>query len=155
MNLTHDFTQALGDWLANVKPKSALLLASIPGVETDKEHEIMTVSTDAEVGKKIQELKLKKMEEGVLSGLSSALMLKCFDTKVPATSVMVETNYVPDVLASVTLLEIMGKILDIQVDSNELKNAGKQIEDKFKKNMKQLKKGREDLKEMHEDTMYR
>lgn len=154
-NLTHEFTQALGDWLTSVKPKSVIFLASIPGVETDKEHDIMAITTDAVVGKKLGELKLKSMEEGVLTGLSSALMLKCVDTSVPATSIMVETNYVPDVLAAATLLQIMGEILETEFDLSELKSAGKEVEDKFRQNLNQLKKGREDLKEMHEDTMYR
>ncbi len=154
-NLTHEFTEVLGSWLTSLKPKSVIFLASIPGLETDKEHEIMTVSTDEEIAKKIKGLNLRRMEEGVLTGLSSALMLSCADGGIPATAFMVETNYVPDVLAAASLLEIIGRILGFEVELDELTKAGKQIEDKFRENLNQMKKGRDDLKELHEEGMYR
>ncbi|MBU0762411.1 MAG: PAC2 family protein, partial [Candidatus Altiarchaeota archaeon] len=154
-NLTHEFTEALGSWVNSIKPRSAIFLASIPGVETDKEHEILTVSTDDVIRRKTEGLKIKQMDEGVLTGLSSSLMLNCVENNVPATSIMVETSYVPDVLAAASLLEIISKILEVDLDVKELQNAGDQIEDKFKEKLNQMKKGRDDLKEMHEDTMYR
>ena len=155
-NLTHEFTSALEEWFAQIKPKSALFLASIPGVEIDKEHEIMAVSTDDFVKKKMEGEEVTFMEEGVLTGISSSLMLRCINQNIPATSLMVETTYIPDVLAASSLLKILSKILDLSIDINKLAKAGEQIEQKFKTNMDQMKKGQENYQQMHEESnMYR
>ena len=155
-NLTHEFTTALGDWFSEVKPKSTIFLASIPGVDSDKEHEIMGVSTDEAIKKKLMELDVKMMEEGVLTGISSSLILKCMTYDIPATSLMVETTYIPDVLAASALLKILKHLLDVDVDVDQLVKAGETIESKFKTNMDQMKKGHEKYNLMHEQsTMYR
>jgi uncharacterized protein len=154
-SLTHDFSQAIGSWMQSINPKSVIFLASIPGVESQEEHEILTITTDKKFEGILKGLNIKQMDEGVLTGLSSALMLSCIENKIPATSIMVETSYAPDVLASASLLEIIGKILDIEVDLTELMDAGDKVESKFKESINQMKKGHENLKQMHEDTMYR
>jgi len=155
-NLTHEFTTAMDEWFGELNPRSAIFLASIPGVETDKEHEILAVSTDERISKKIEGLTIKKMDEGVLTGISSSLMLKCVSRGIPATSLMVETSYIPDVLAASSLLDILAKIVDIDVDVKELVKAGKQIETKFKQNMDQMKKGQENYNTLHQQSaMYR
>ncbi len=156
LNLVHDFTCALEDWFKELKPRRAILLASVPGVETDKEHEILAVSTDEELKEKIKGLNVKSMDEGVLTGMSSSLIIKCGSNGIPATSLMVETNYIPDVLAAASLLKILQKILGLKVDVEDLTATGKEIEEKFRDTMEQLKKGQEDYKQMHTETsMYR
>ena len=100
-NLTHEFTTALGDWFEQIKPISTIFLASIPGVDSEKEHEIMSVSTDDVIKTKLNGLDVKMMEEGVLTGISSSLILKCITYDIPATSLMVETTYIPDVFSRI------------------------------------------------------
>ena len=135
---------------------SAIFLASIPGVESDKEHEILSVSTDPDVKPRIESLGIKRMDEGVLTGISSSLMLKCVNQNIPATSLMVETSYIPDVLAASSLLNILSKILDLDIKVDQLVKAGKQIESKFKVNMAQMSKGQQNYDELHQQSaMYR
>ena len=155
-NLTHDFTLAIDEWFKILKPSSAIFLASIPGVESDKEHEILSVSTDPDVKPRIESLGIKRMDEGVLTGISSSLMLKCVNQNIPATSLMVETSYIPDVLAASSLLNILSKILDLDIKVDQLVKAGKQIESKFKVNMAQMSKGQQNYDELHQQSaMYR
>lgn len=155
-SLVHEFTSAIGDWFKELKPKTALLLASVPGTSTDKEHEIMVLSTDDEVRGKLLKMGLKEMEEGVLTGMSSSLMIKCCGHDIPATSLMVETSYIPDVLAASSLLKILNKLLGLDVDVEELNKAGHEIEKKFKDTMSQLTKGQENIQQMSQvQSMYR
>ncbi|MFH1055808.1 MAG: PAC2 family protein [Candidatus Altiarchaeota archaeon] len=155
-NMVHEFTTGVADLLAGLKPKSMLLLASIPGVESKSEHEILAVSTDPEMAGKLAKLKVKRMEEGVLTGMSSSLMMKCVALNIPSTSLLIETAYMPDVLASASLLRILSDLLGVNVDVDELVKTGKQIEDKFRDNFEQIKIGHENLQEMHHQLpMYR
>jgi uncharacterized protein len=157
MNLVHEFTTALGDWFKTIKPKRAFLLASVSGMEAEKEHEIISVSTDDGVKEKIKKLNLREMDEGVLTGMSSGLMIKCLSLGIPASSLMVETSYIPDVLASASLLKVLCEVLDLKIDVEELIKTGKSIEDKFRDNLEQMKKGQENYKELHQhmSSMYR
>jgi len=155
-NLVHEFTTALGDWFKALSPKTVILLASLPGIETHQEHEIQSVSTDREMAKKLEKLGIKEMKEGVLTGMSSSLMIKCCGIDLPATSLMIETNYIPDVLASAALLKILAELLSLDLDVDELIKTGNDIEAKFKVNLEQMKKGQENYKEMHAQLpMYR
>lgn len=156
MNLVHDFTAALSEWFATIKPGKVILLASVPGVESKETHEIMAVTTDIELAKKLKELGVKEMNEGVLTGMSSSLMIKCCGSSIPATSLMVETSYIPDVLAAASMLEILKALLSLDVDVGELMKAGKEIEERFMENLDKLKIGQERYREMHQQSaMYR
>jgi uncharacterized protein len=156
INMVHEFTTEIGNWLKTMMPKTVILLASVPGVESKNEHEILAVTTDEEIREKIRKLGIKEMHEGVLSGMSSSLMIKCSALKIPATSLMVETAYIPDVLAAASLMRILGELLHLKVDTDELTRTGKQIEDKFRENLEQMKIGQENYKEMHQQLpMYR
>jgi uncharacterized protein len=155
-SLVHEFTTSIGDWFRELNPKSAILLASVPGISTEKEHEILAVSTDERVKDLLSRLDVKEMDEGVLTGMSSSLMIKCCGFKIPATSLMVETNYIPDVLAAASLLKILSGVLGLDVNVDDLTKTGKEIEKKFKETLEQLKKGQQNIREIHQDlTMYR
>jgi uncharacterized protein len=156
LNLVHEFTSELGAWFGSVKPKRAVLLASVPGVESKAEHEILSVTTDPEMKAKIRRLGVREMEEGVLTGMSSSLMIHCCSFDIPATSLMVETTYIPDVLAAASLLKILAELLEVNVDLDELDKAGKEIEQKFRDNLEQMKIGQENYRELHQHMpMYR
>jgi uncharacterized protein len=156
MNLVHEFTGAIADWFAKISPKTVLLLASIPGIEAKETHEIMAVTTDEGMRVKLKEYGVPEMKEGVLTGMSSSLMIRCCGLNIPATSLMVETSYIPDVLAAAALLEIINRLLGLQVDVKELTKAGKDIEEKFRDNLDKMKIGQDNLREMHQQlSMYR
>jgi uncharacterized protein len=156
LNLVHEFTVAIGEWFKTLNPSYAVLLASVPGVETDKEHEMLAITTDPSAVDKIKALGLKQMQEGVLSGMSSSLMIKCSNLGIPATSLMVETNYVPDVLAAASLLKIISELLSLKLSADDLNKAGKDIEVKFRSSMDQMKTSQDNVKEMHQEmSMYR
>jgi len=156
LNLVHEFTSAIGEWFNSMKPKKAILLASVPGVESKHKHEILTVTMDEEMRGALKKANVREMDEGVLTGMSSSLMMKCVNMNLPVTSLMVETTYVPDVSAAASLMRILSELLDLKVDTDELAKAGKDIEEKFRDNLEKLKIGQENYKEMHQQsTMYR
>jgi predicted ATP-grasp superfamily ATP-dependent carboligase len=96
------------------------------------------------------------MQEGVLTGMSSSLMTKCCAIDIPSTSLMVETTYIPDVMAAASITKILAELLQLKIQIDELTKTGKDIESKFKENLEQMKIGQENYKEMHQQlSMYR
>jgi len=154
--LLAEFSKAISRWIGKIKPRQLVLLASMSGMESTQEHEIFWVATDEKLAERIGKIdKVKKLEEGVLTGLSSSLMMECKGMKIPILSLMVETHYVPDALAAATLLDIIGKIVGRTIDVDELRTTGKKIEQKYQEMLAQLKKGQESYQDMTQLQMYR
>ncbi|MCX6695764.1 MAG: PAC2 family protein [Candidatus Altiarchaeota archaeon] len=155
--LLPDFSKAIGAWIKGVKPREMILLASMSGIQTTEEHEIFWLSSDEKLSERMEkpDMKAKKLQDGVLTGISSGLMIECSDMKIPILSLMVETSYIPDALAAATLLEIIGKLIGMQIDVDELKTTGKKIEHKYQEMLEQLKKGQENYQDMAQLPMYR
>ncbi len=88
------------------------------------------------------------VEEGVLSGISSDLILFCFDNRIPTVSLMAETEYTPDPMAAVSMLKVLNKLLDLDINTERITKEGKEIEAVFKKVTDEIKRSRENHAEM-------
>jgi len=141
---------ALNKWLDSLKPKLIVLMAGISGTEPSKGHQILGVTSKKELASMLKGLKLKVLEDGVLTGVSSDILMHCVEKNMPAIGLMVETEYNPDALAATTMLEILNKLLKIKIDIDSLKKMGNEIENEFRSIMKQMKKGREGYVKLEE-----
>jgi len=151
-----DFSSAISDWIKKIKPRELILLASMSGIESTEEHEIFWVATEDHLSERVKKMeRAKKLEEGVLTGISSSIMMECSGMKVPILLLLVETHYTPDALAAATLLDIIGRLVGKTIDVDELKTAGKKIEKKYQEMLEQLKKGQQNYQDMASISMYR
>jgi len=147
-----EFSEVLSNWFGEINPKKVILLAGISGKGTDKEHEIFGIASDSDLDKELKRLNVSKIEEGILTGISSELLLDCMDNKIPTISLMAETRYTPDPLGAASMLEILNDLLNLDIDIKNLIEKGKEIEEKFKEIAEQLKKGKEDHKGIGEHS---
>lgn len=145
-----ELTDAIAEWFIEVKPSEVILLAGISGKSTDKEHEIFGIATDDETRKKLKKLKVESMDEGMLTGVSSDLLLFCVEKNIQVTGLMVETHYTPDPLGSATLLKILSELLDLKIDTRKLVEKGEEVERIFHNISEQMKKGIDDTKQLNE-----
>ncbi|MFH0859706.1 MAG: PAC2 family protein [Candidatus Altiarchaeota archaeon] len=143
-----EFSKVIAKWFTDIKPKQVILLAGISGVEIEKEHEILGITTDKSLEKKLKELKVRIIEEGMITGISSDLLLNCIDKGINTVSLMTETDYVPDPLAAASVVEILNKLLNLSVKTKNLTETGKLIEEKLNEIAKQLRRGKEGYKRM-------
>ncbi len=143
-----EFTEAISRWFRDIKPREVLLLAGISGRSTEKKHEIFGITSDKKIRKKLRKLDVVDLVEGMLTGVSSDLLLFCMDEGIPVTSLMVETNYTPDPLGSASMLKIISQLLDVDIDTKKLVEKGQEVEKMFYELSDQMKKGMEDTKEM-------
>lgn len=145
-----EFSNALTNWFKEINPSKVVLLAGISGRLTEKEHDIIGIANTPELNKRLKELDVTKIEEGMLTGISSDLLLYCVETSIPTISLMAETRHVPDPLASASLLKVLDKLLDLGIDTKKLVEEGKKIEEMFKEITEQLKRGKDGHREMME-----
>jgi len=154
-SLVSEFTDKFIKWLEDIDTKRAVLLASIMGKEAEEEHKILGLSNTPELSDKLDDLDVEKLKEGVLTGVSSTLALNCQEKEIPSISLLVETPYIPDALAAASLLEVLSNLLGLDVDVEELKETGKEFEEKFKEMVKQMNKGQKDYQKLSTPGMYR
>jgi len=88
-------------------------------------------------------MNVNRVEEGMLTGISSDLLLYCAENGIPTISLMTETKNVPDPIAAASMLSIVNKILDLQMDTQRLIDEGKKIEGILNEITTQFKKSRE------------
>lgn len=145
-----DFTKALTMWLDEVKPSMVVLLAGMSGKETEKAHEIFGISNKEDLATRLADLKVSRVDEGMLTGISSDLLLHCIERDIPSISLMAETKVLPDPLASASMIEILDKVLGLRIDTKKLVEEGKKIECMVKDITEQMKRGSDNYKQISE-----
>jgi len=150
MEVISGFSKVLSEWFTQISPRQVILLAGITGVKTDKEHEILAVATDDENKKKLSRLKVNQIEDGIVTGVSSDLLIHCLEEKIPCIALLAETQYAPDPTAAASMLTILNSLLGLDVSVKDLLKAGKKIEEQVKNITDQLRRGKEGYKRMEE-----
>lgn len=143
-----EFSNAVTEWFRRINPDKVVLLAGIPGKDTEKEHEIFALSNTKELKDRIAKMKVNGVEEGMLTGISSDLLLYCIENNIPSLSLMAETKNLPDPLAAASMLDILIKMLDLKMDLKRLVAEGEKIEAMFNEITHQMKRGKEGYKAM-------
>jgi uncharacterized protein len=160
--IVHSITAAQGtEWKAAdyvmeiAKKTNAKKIIALEGVGSsmqipDNEHEpkLYFHSTEEESRKKMEELKIEQLKEGIILGVTSALMLK---TDRPIDSIFAETmSNLPDSKAAAKIIEILDKYLGMEVDYEPLKEQAAKFEEKLKD---LVSKSQQAIQQVDEKTM--
>lgn len=145
-----EISQSLDEFLNEIKPKEVILLAGISGKVSEEEHEILGLATSPELKEKLKNIGVKEVTEGMLTGISSDLLLFCYEQNIPAISLMAETKYIPDPLAAASMLKVLNKLLNVNINTEKLIKEGEQIEKMFKEVTDELKRGKTHYQQMED-----
>lgn len=119
-------------------------LISIEGVGSTAEVEesnIFYFSNKEDIKKKLEQISLKPLKEGIILGITSAIMLK---SKVPTTCIFAETHSaLPDSKAAAKIIQILDQYLGLKVDSKPLLEQAERFEKKLKNMIEQGKEATE------------
>jgi len=86
--------------------------------------------------KKMEKIKLDPLKEGIIMGITSAMMV--MNDKIPLTCFFAETHTnLPDSKAAAKVIEILDKYLGLKVDPKPLMKQAEKFEDKLKNLMEQ------------------
>lgn len=132
------------------KQLNAKQLISLEGVgsageaEEIKEPKAFYHTTSPEIGKKLDKIGVAKLEEGIIMGVTSAILLK---TDIPTVSLFAETeSNLPDSKAAAKIVEVLDKFLGLEVDYKPLIKQAEKFEEKLKSLINQGSKAQQ-LKE--------
>ena len=141
--IVHSISGATGiEWQAadlihNVcKQLGATQLISLEGVGTASEvkeeakAQVFYHTNNAALGKKMEALGVKRLEEGIIMGVTSAVLLKA---SCPVTCLFAETfSNLPDSKAAARTIEVLDKWLGLKVDYKPLLKQAEKFEEKIK-----------------------
>jgi uncharacterized protein len=143
-----EISDSITEWLSKIKPREIILLAGISGKVTEEGHEILGLATTSELNEKLKEIGVKEVDEGMLTGISSNLLLYCYEREIPTISLMAETKYTPDPLAAASMLQVLNRLLNLNIDTERLIKEGEEIERMFREITDELKRGKDHYKQM-------
>lgn len=149
--LVHAITSATGqEWSAAdlildiCKQLSAKEIVAIEGVGSQTENEPQTFwfTKDPAKGKKYEKIGYSCIGEGIIVGVTSALLLK---SNVPMTCLFAETKMkLPDSKAAAKIIEALDKLLGLKVDYKPLLKQAEALEKKLKTLLEQAGKTQQD-----------
>ena len=95
-------------------------------------------TNDKKKDKIFKSLKLNPLKEGIIMGVSSALLLKV--DKIPMSCIFAETHTtLPDSKAAAEIIKVLDMYLNLKVDYKPLLETAKQFEDKLRELLQQGK----------------
>lgn len=145
MVILHSLVSAQGlewkaaDFIIDIcKKVKAKELISIEGVASNSETKNRTFffSTDKNRVEDLKNQNIKQLDEGIIMGVTSALILK---NDLPVTCIFGEAQSgMPDNNAAANIIESLDKIFGLDVDPKPLKESAKIFEEKFKEIMDKM-----------------
>jgi len=104
-------------------------------IETTEPRAFYFTNTESK-NRDFQNLKLDQLKEGIIMGVTSALLLKT--ENMPISCILAETHSnLPDSKAAAKIIEILDGYLGLKVDYKPLLETAKKFEEKIKKVMQQ------------------
>lgn len=98
--------------------------------ETD-ESRVFYFTNNPEKDKSFKNLKIEPLQEGIIMGVTSALLLKMED--MPISAIFAETHSnLPDSKAAAQIIDILDKYLGLNVDPKPLMDTAQKFEEKLK-----------------------
>ncbi|MBI2549081.1 proteasome assembly chaperone family protein [Candidatus Woesearchaeota archaeon] len=156
--ILHAITASTGqEWnivdtiLTLARDTGASEIISVEGVgsqETVEKPQSFGYSSSPVYMKKLQNIGLKPLKEGIIMGVTSALLVKA---SIPVTCIFAETHsQLPDSKAAAKVVEALDKYLSLKVDTKPLLKTAEKFEQKIKSLLEQgqLAQKQRDLKQM-------
>lgn len=156
--ILHAITASVGqEWhivdaiLTLARDTGASEIISVEGVgsqEAVEKPQSFGYSSDAVHMKKLQNIGLKPLKEGIIMGVTSALLVKA---TIPVTCIFAETHsQLPDSKAAAKVVEALDRYLGLNVDTKPLLKTAEKFEQKIKALLEQgqLAQKQRDMKQM-------
>jgi len=125
----------------NAKEILSLESVSSPGIMGKPK--VFYYSNDEKKEKRFKSFKLSPLKEGIIMGVSSALLLKV--DKIPMSCIFAETHTtLPDSKAAAEIIKVLDKYLNLKVDYKPLLETAKQFENKLRAILQKSKQSTED-----------
>lgn len=132
--IIYELSGEIARWAKSIGAREIVCMEGIAVPEEERNAEVLGMSTDPKLLALMVKKGVKKLDNGIVIGMSAALLLKSIELGVPATCLMVESrSKFPDGLAAAAMLEVIGRVYGLVVDVTELKSQASAFERKIQK----------------------
>ena len=136
-NVSYDMSNAIVDWMERNNSKGLITFNSM--VVMEKSGSVAGAANSEEALKKLGELDLPILPFGNVNGLSGSLLTKTAIKNIPASCLFAEVlNQYPDPRAAASLVNVLNKMLDIDVNAQPLLKEADEIEERLKELAKRV-----------------
>ncbi len=130
-NVTYDMTNAIVEWMKKNNSKELITLNSI--AVRQKTNGVAAASNSPEGLKRLGELDLPILPFGNINGLSGTLLTRSIASDIPASCLFAEVlNQYPDPRAAASVVDVLNRMLNIEVNSEPLLKEAEEIESRLK-----------------------
>lgn len=120
-------------------------IISLAGMTSAKKEisspKVFAIVSNQEMEDYLKSKNVEIIKEGITTGVSGVLIARCSIKNFPAASLLVESKHgYPDPSAAAALINSLDSLLGLKVDTKDLLAEAKQVEEKMKKLLSQIKK---------------
>ncbi len=140
--IEYDIAEIILDFAKKIKADKIITIEGVTSMQTPTETVFFFTNSTKEE-KKLLEKGLEKINEGIIVGVTGALLIKVRD--FPLVSLFVEVHSeMPDNKASAKIIEVLDNYLNLKVDYRPLIKKAEEIEKKVKEIMEKIIKTKEE-----------
>ncbi len=141
-NIIYDLSGQILKFAKKQKIRQIISLAGMSSTIKTKE-KIFGIASNDEMLNYLKIKKIPLINEGITTGISGVLLAKASSIDYPVTSLLIKSSIeYPDPRAAAELIQKLGDVIGLEVDTKELLKEAKTIETKFKgmiQNIQQMK----------------
>jgi uncharacterized protein len=129
--VSYDMSNAIVDWMEKNNSKELITFNSM--VVMEKSDSVAAAANSEDSLKRLGDLDLPILPFGNVNGLSGSLLTKTATKDIPASCLFAEVlNQYPDPRAAASLVNVLNKMLNIEVNAEPLLKEADEIEDRLK-----------------------
>jgi uncharacterized protein len=129
--VSYDMSNAIVDWMKRNNSKELITFNSM--VVMEKSDSVAAAANSEDSLKRLGDLELPILPFGNVNGLSGSLLTRTAINNIPASCLFAEVlNQYPDPRAAASLVNVLNKMLDIEVNAEPLLKEAAEIEDRLK-----------------------
>ena len=141
-NVAYDMANGIISWAEKNKAKEIITFNSV--VVREKTGQVAAAANSADAVKKLADMEIPIMPFGNINGLSGTLMTRSLIKGIPASCLFAEVlNQYPDPRAAATMVDVLNKKLDINIETEPLLKEAEEIESRLKELANTVQEGQE------------
>jgi uncharacterized protein len=129
--VSYDMSKAIVDWMERNNSKELITFNSM--VVMEKSGAVAGAANSGDALKRLGEIELPILPFGNVNGLSGSLLTRTATKNIPASCLFAEVlNQYPDPRAAASIVNVLNKMLDIDVDAEPLIKEAEELEERLK-----------------------
>jgi uncharacterized protein len=150
--IVYPLAQEIVKW---AKAKNAKAIYSLAAIGSEQPTgNFYGISSTPEMADQLKGKGVELIREGATQGVSGMLIAECAWQKVQAANLMIQTSLPLDLQGAARLLEKLGELIKMKIDTAELIAEGERIEKRMKATLAQVQEMHRDYKEMERRKTY-